>query len=74
MPGLSIPESSSIVYVAIQGNAKQSPFCQLEYTHDTFGFQVLKISISSMDHLFLFFFSGLVPFKQLVHFVIGGSP
>jgi hypothetical protein len=76
MPGLSSPEGSSTVYAAVQGNPKQPPFCQLEYTPDTFGFQVLKISISSMDHLFLIFFPGLVLFKQLVHvhFVIGGSP
>lgn len=68
MPSLFLPEGYFIFYIAVV------TFCQLEYTHDAFGFQILKISIHSVDHLKKFF-SGLILFKQFVyvHFVIDGS-
>lgn len=50
MPCFYIPEGFS--YVAIQ-EIQTITFCQLEYTHDASGFQVLKISISSTVSLFL---------------------
>lgn len=52
MPSLSLPEGSFPLSTAV------IPFSQPEYkyTHDAFGFQILKISISSADHLKQFLF------------------
>lgn len=50
MPSLSLPEGSFMLSTAVV------PFSQSKYTQDAFGFQILKISISSADHLKQFFF------------------
>lgn len=50
MPCFYIPEGFSYCYTR---KVQTITFCQLEYTHDASGFQVLKISISSTVSLFL---------------------
>lgn len=47
---LSLAEGSFTLSTAVV------PFSQPEYTQDAFGFQILKLSISSADHLKQFFF------------------